>query len=300
MISICIPVFNIEVLPLVESLRSIKNGDNDLEIIIGDDASDEKYKKLNEGLHSLSDIRYYEREKNTGRSAIRNFLATKANNNFLLFIDADSAVVDDEFLQLYKEEIKSSKVICGGTIYGDKPMDDELMLRYVYGINREVRSIEERTKFPYRSFSAQNFCIEKELFLSQPFDEQIKSYGHEDTLLGLSLKKKGVKIKHIENPLIHTGLEPAFTFISKTNTGLENLIILVQRRPDLKEMAEEVRVLNMYFKMQKLGMRSVFALFFRSFKKKLLKNLSSSSPSLFYFDLYKLGYLCDRAKELKM
>jgi len=299
MISICIPVFNYEVLPLVESLLKLENA-SDFEIIIGDDASDEKYKKLNDALHSLSKVSYYERESNMGRSAIRNFLASKATRDYLLFIDADSALVNEQFIQLYIEELKSSKVICGGTIYDKEPSNVNLMLRYVYGINREVRAIEERMRFPYRSFSAQNFCIEKSLFQAQPFDEEIKYYGHEDTLLGLSLKKRGVKIKHIENPLIHTGLEPALIFISKTNTGLENLIRLIHRRPDLKAMSDEVRVLRYYYKVESLKLRGVLAFFYRSFKRQFLKNLCSSSPSLFYFDIYKLGYLCDRAKELKM
>jgi len=301
MISICIPVYNIEVLPLVKELLQLDPNENSgIEIIVGDDSSDVEYKKLNDGIHALEGVSYYEKEENIGRSAIRNFLASKATNEYLLFIDADSAIANDQFLKLYSEEIKNSEVICGGTIYDKKPTNGDLMLRYIYGINREVRSISERKQFPYRSFSAQNFCIKRSLFLEQPFDEQIKSYGHEDTLLGLSLKKKGIKISHIENPLIHTGLEPALTFISKTNTGLENLILLVKRRPELKEMTEEIKVLRYYYKLERLKLRGVFASFFRMFKQQLLNDLSSSNPSLFYFDIYKLGYLCARAKELKM
>jgi len=65
-------------------------------------------------------------------------------------------------------------------------------------------------------------------------------------------------------------------------------------------MTEEIKVLRYYYKLERLKLGGMFALFFRTFKKQLLKNLCSSNPSLFYFDLYKLGYLCARAKELKM
>jgi glycosyltransferase involved in cell wall biosynthesis len=299
MLSICIPVYNYHVVPLVESLLKCTEGDAEIEIVVADDASNALFKKKNQSLAKLSGVLYLEREENSGRSAIRNLLAQKASHPYLLFIDADSQLLDCSFIENYRNAIADADVICGGTAYGDVPLDESLILRHTFGINREVRAVEDRIRFPYRSFSAHNFCIKKSLFLEHPFDEQIRSYGHEDTLLGLSLKKRGVKILHINNPLIHIGLEPAMEFIDKTNTGLENLITLVANRPELNEMADEVKVLRYFFKLKKMGLISFGARLYSVFRKSLLKNLTGTNPSLFYFDLYKLTYLCKRYSKLK-
>ncbi len=300
MISICIPVYNYHVIPLIKELCKIRDKQGlDIEIIIADDSSSQEFSDQNEELREWKSILYFEKQNNIGRSAIRNFLASKSTKKYILFIDADSDLVSDDFISNYINALTKADVICGGTAYGDKPMEKSFILRYVYGINREVRSVEERNKNPYRSFSANNFCIERALFFKHQFDEQIKSYGHEDTLLGHRLKKDGITILHINNPLVHIGLEPSLDFIEKTNTGLENLILLVNNRPELNEMAEEVKVLHYYFILKKMGLVSLISKLFSKFQNRLLKNLTSEEPSLFYFDLYKLGYLCSRAKELQ-
>lgn len=299
MLSICIPVYNYNVVPLVKSLLDCCEGDEDIEIVVADDASDEFFKKSNEALNDLPTIKYIKREENSGRSAIRNFLANSATKEYLLFIDADSEIPDCSFITKYKNAIKEADVVCGGTSYNDRPEDEALILRYIFGINREVRAVDERLSFPYRSFSAHNFCIKRDLFLEHPFDKQIRSYGHEDTLLGLSLKKRGVKILHIDNPLVHIGLEPAIEFLDKTNNGLENLISLVANRPELHEMADEVKVLRYFFRLKKLGLISVGSRFYSLFKTQLLKNLTGPNPSLLYFDLYKLAFLCKRYSKLQ-
>lgn len=299
MLSICIPVYNYDVVPLVNSLVNCIKEEDDIEILVADDGSLSEFKNRNKSIESLERVHYIERSENSGRSAIRNFLAENASKEYLLFIDADSCIADCSFIEKYQRALASSDVVCGGTSYHEKPHDKDLLLRYVFGINREARPVEERQNFPFRSFSAHNFCIKRSLFMDHPFDEQIKSYGHEDTLLGLSLKKRGVHIMHIDNPLIHIGLEPALEFIDKTNTGLENLILLLGNRPELNEMAEEVKVLRYFFTLKSLGLIKVGAFFYSVFKKKLLKNLTGDNPSLFYFDLYKLTYLCTRYTKLE-
>lgn len=300
MISICIPVYNYNVLPLVEALCAIRDKQAlDVEIIVADDGSDQEARKQNKVISDWEGVFYFEKEENVGRSAIRNYLASKSTKEYILFIDADSEMASENFILNYINALNEGKVICGGTAYGAKPTDKDFILRYVYGINREVRSVEERRSNPYRSFSANNFCIERALFLRHQFDEQIKSYGHEDTLLGLALKKEGITIHHIDNPLVHIGLEPAMDFIEKTNFGLENLILILNNRPELNEMTEEVKVLNYFFVLKKWKVIGLFSFLFSVFQKGLLKNLTGLQPSLFYFDLYKLGYLCSRAKDLE-
>ena len=62
--------------------------------------------------------------------------------------------------------------------------------------------------------------ILRETFLKHPFDETITHYGHEDTLFGLVLKKEGIKILHIDNPLMNCGLDTNLDVLLKTEVPL--------------------------------------------------------------------------------
>jgi hypothetical protein len=47
------------------------------------------------------------------------------------------------------------------------------------------------------------------------FSEDLKTYGHEDTLLGYDLFRNGIEIFHIDNPVEHTGLEDSSVLLRK-------------------------------------------------------------------------------------
>ena len=99
MISICIPVYNYNVLPLVEALSAIRDKQSlDVEIIVADDGSDQETRKQNEAISDWKGVFYFEKEENVGRSAIRNFLASKSTKEYILFIDADSILIEDDIL----------------------------------------------------------------------------------------------------------------------------------------------------------------------------------------------------------
>jgi len=67
------------------------------------------------------------------------------------------------------------------------------------------KSAVERNKHPHRGFSTFNVLFEKSVFSKIRFNEELKQYGHEDTLLGFQLKKAGIDILHIDNGLMHEG-----------------------------------------------------------------------------------------------
>lgn len=62
--------------------------------------------------------------------------------------------------------------------------------------------------------------------LQLPFDESIVTYGFEDTLWANQLSKHNIKMLHIDNPIIHQGLEKNSVFLSKTKWAIENLVEL--------------------------------------------------------------------------
>ena len=141
----------------------------------------------------------------------------------------------------------------------------------------------------FRSTS-NNFLIEKRVFENILFRENIRDYGHEDTLLGYDLFMANVKICHIDNPVEHTGLEDAEIFLEKTRTALRNLRFINEKIVcGDTNFTEKVHFLNRYRQISRLVSPAIFRLFFRLFSRQLERNLTGQHPRLFLFDLYKLG-----------
>jgi glycosyltransferase involved in cell wall biosynthesis len=293
MLSINIPVFNIEVTKLVQQLIvQAKKLDKAFEIRVYDDGSSEEVKKVNRRISSLPNVVYVELEQNLGRSAIRNKMGTEATQKHLLFIDADSEIVTDNYLELFLESVKPNRVICGGTTYKkEMPADSEKYLRWFYGTNREAVSAEIRKGKKGFIITSNNFLIEKEVFKRIRFREDLKTYGHEDTLLGYDLFKGGVEIFHINNPVEHTGLEDAELFLEKTKTALANLYkITHELLATDDDFTTQVHFLNRYKKITKFIPAGIFRFFYKTFRSVIEKNMLGKSPHLFLFDLYKIGF----------
>ena len=129
------------------------------------------------------------------------------------------------------------------------------------------------------------FLIAKKQFEGILFDEQIRQYGHEDTLFGFELKNHQIDIVHLNNPLQHLGLENKEVFLHKSKLALENLAELTSRFPDL-----DTRLIRAWKKIRQF--RSVFLVRFvlASLNPVFLYNLRGKNPSLLMFDLLKLSY----------
>ena len=290
MLSILIPIYNFDVRNFVKELHSQAENESIIfEIILADDASDTNYRELNKELQSLSNTEYIQLNSNIGRSAIRNFLFEKSNCEYLLFADCDSKISNKDFIKKYIEHCKGKVVICGGRTYEEKkPFCSKEFLRWYYGKKRESKTADERNKFPNRSFMTNNYVISKSIHNAVKFDEKISQYGHEDTLFGIELKRKGINIKHINNSLIHIGLEKNTDFISKTKKGIDNLSYLINNY-NYTELYEDIKLLRTYKK--SLSLSFFIILFFNIIKKIIELNLKSRYPLIKLFDFYKLGYL---------
>ena len=293
MISILIPVYNYDIRTLVHDLyQQAEKLNVDYEIIVADDKSESKFRKINKIITGLKNVKYIELDQNIGRSKIRNKLADISSFDFLLFMDCDSKIIKSDFLKKYIEFcLTKDVVVYGGRIYDVKPSDDQLYLHWVFGKEREEIPTEIRSIQPNACFMTNNFLINKALFNKIRFNEFIRRYGHEDTLFGYELKVNNVKIIHIDNPLIHTGLEKCDDFIRKTQAGLNNLKIIVSQNGYLKELINDITVLKYYNILKIFRLRYVFSLIFNGLKPVILKNLCSRNPKLYLFDFFKLGFL---------
>ncbi|MBE0674558.1 MAG: glycosyltransferase family 2 protein [Bacteroidales bacterium] len=292
MISILVPVFNYDIAVLIHSLREACDKMSEYhEIIIGDDGSSPEFHSRYELL--IGDrVRLISAEKNIGRAAIRNRLAVEATGEYLLFIDADAMIMGtaETFLKGWLPFINKSPVLCGGVVYPDyPPADPEKMLRWKYGRNREQRKAADRNKHPHARFSGFNFLVSRELFLKIRFNEELKQYGHEDTLFGYQLKKAGIGILHIDNNLVHDGVEPNSEYIAKIKLGIENLSILCDKVTDRKAFAASVRLVRTYDFLAELGMSRILAGLFIRYRDRMEIALDSSKVSLVVFSIFKIG-----------
>ncbi|MCP4520302.1 MAG: glycosyltransferase family 2 protein [Cytophagales bacterium] len=293
MLSICIPIYNFDVSDLVNSLqKQAKLLKILVEVLLIDDCSQQEYQEKNKELNKLPFVKYEQVSKNLGRSKIRNLFVEKAQFPFLLFIDCDMKVVDNRFLERYSSFcIQENKeiVVCGGLAYEQKEPNDEYLLRWKYGHNREVRELAIRQENPNQSFMSSNFLISKSLFLKLQFDETLTQYGHEDTLFGLELNKHNIQIIQIDNPLYHLGIETNEIFVAKTEKGVENLYKLYLRFQDDSDFINHIQLLKVYHKIKILQFPLKLA--FSLIQKALYHNLTKGSKNLRCFDIYKLGML---------
>jgi glycosyltransferase involved in cell wall biosynthesis len=289
MLSILIPVYNFDVTTLVNDLHKQASAAGIVfEIRCYDDCSYAAFKELNATTSQHSSVEYIELPENFGRSKIRNRLADDARYEQLLFMDCDSQVENDQFIQNYLDHANSTGLVYGGRSYAPQAPDDEkLYLRWFYGVQREVVSAATRSNKPYHSFMTNNFLIPKAIYQAIKLNEDLKGYGHEDTLFGKELQRKNIPIQHIDNPLRHIGLEEAREFLRKTKEGLKNLLFLINR----EEIGKEVKICRYFARGKKLGVNKTLLKSFDRHEYKIEQNLLSATPNLKRFDYYKLANL---------
>lgn len=291
MLSVNIPVYNVEITDLVLQLRNqAEKLEIPYEIRIYDDGSQVWFKEQNRKIAGLSNVIYSELEKNVGRAVIRNQMGHDSAFQYLLFIDADSKLVSDNYLASYREHVRENVVLCGGTVYSSqKPADPQKLLRWYYGTSREAVPAGKRNLKKGFIITSNNFLIERRVFEQIRFRENIRDYGHEDTLLGYDLFMANVEICHICNPVEHSGLEDAEIFLQKTRTALKNLRFINEMiLAGDKVFMDKVHFLNRYRQISRIVSPAILRLFFRLFSRRLERNLTGQHPRLFLFDLYKL------------
>lgn len=287
LLSILIPVYNFDVRQLVIDLHAQCLTLSKFEILCLDDASSLVFHELNQSLNSITNVTYTQLSQNIGRSAIRNKMMEMAQYPNLLFMDCDSAVPTSDYISKYIPYFGTHQVVYGGRKYAPELTDTTFALRWKYGTARECLPAEERNTMPYTAFMTNNFLISKSGFDQIRFDETLKGYGYEDSKFALDLKKIAYPIVHIDNPLVHIGLETAQEFLAKTKQGLDNLSRLII----MDILPPEMRIYTTYLKLKKFGMKTLFKFGLIPFEKIIVQQLKSTNPSLFLFDLYRLHQL---------
>ena len=297
MLSVCIPIYNQFVADLVKELH--KQGEKYtflFEIILIDDCSDELYKSENKKLDDYESVKYIELTENIGRAKIRNLFLDHTGSNYLLFLDCDSLIAEDSFVENYMTEInKKSQVVNGGRTYDKTVPPKNKRLRWKYGIIREGIPAKDRNMHPNKSFMTNNFLISRAVMDKVKFDERISKYGHEDTLFGFELKKNNTQITHIDNPVINGDLETNEEFIEKTEEGLLNLLKIVEFLNFDKAFINDVKILKYMDRIKSFHLDKILKPVF-VITLPLIKNiLLSGNGNLKLFDIYKIGFMIIRS-----
>lgn len=225
---------------------------------------------------------------------IRNALAKAAQYPLLLFMDCDADLPDGQFLERYHKSWDlpiDAQVICGGRVYPPRPQEPALQLHWLYGSRKESQPAARRKLAPNRSFMTNNFLISKSIFTELAFNEELKGYGHEDTLFGWELCKQGIAIQHIENPVIHAGLETAEAFMHKTVEGVANLHRLYRILGTKEEWYAEISLLRFFLRLKRLQLAAFTYHILSLFNSSIERQLQTAKPSLVLFDLFKLYHL---------
>ncbi len=295
MFSILIPTYNYDCSRLVGDLDAqcaafmARTPGFDYEIILGDDAStDETSIRANRrAVTQTAHCRYLAAEANCGQATLRNRLADEARFPYLLFFDSDAQVCTENFIATYWENRDKADAVCGAVRnpVGKAVPGTELRWRYEHKAEK-IRTVEYRMKHPFSYLTGFNLLIRRDVFQRIRFDERCTQYGYEDALFGLELQRKGFSILHIDNPLIHLGIDSNASFLSKTETALRTLYALGGPMQDFAGASRFQR------KLQRAGLSVLFVYAYKALRPLLRRHLLGRHPSLLVFNFYKLGYYC--------
>jgi len=290
MLSILIPTYNYNVVPLVLELQKQAEGIGiEYEILVQDDASP-KFIIENSRISTLNNCNFSINIQNLGRGKNINLLCSKSKYEYVLIMEADALPESEFYLKNYIELLtKSTSVIFGGVKYPTIVPPKEKKLRWKYGINRESKSLDYRLKNNYNFVFTWNLLLEKDILLKNPFPEFINEYGYEDVIFIKTLSQNSIPITHIENSLIHFNDEYSIDFIKKTEKAVHTLHSLIQTQ---KIEYRDTKLSAVYFILKKTLLTRVVKALFNKTKKRIITNLTSKKPKLFLLDAYKLGLFC--------
>lgn len=309
-LSILLPSYNNVCVSLVQVLQrqaDALSGKLDkpfrYEIIVADDCStDAACIDANRVIDDMLHCRYLRMEQNVGRAQIRNVLISESRGDYVLLIDSDLFLCDDNYL--YKYATSTADVVYGGTRIGGEGLamvDNEANtenlkgnLRYIYEKKAEP---SHRAAFrqlrPNQEISVCNLYARRDIMEAHPFDSRFKAYGYEDVLFGKRLAESGIEVTHIDNPVLINEFEPNSVFVKKTEEAILTLCRFEQDLEGYSNLKTKVTTLGRYIPL------SLFRLWHRIMKNKEKRNLTGSKPSLLLFKLYKLGFFLENRKVKK-
>lgn len=193
LVSFIIPFYN-QAKFIEETLRSViaSTYQNFEIIIVNDGAEDENKTQLLDIIEVINDkrIRIFH-QQNAGPSVARNFAISKANGEYLVFLDGDD-LIEKETLELSLQEFNKTPDI--DVVYGKN---------ILFGEKNTTIVPKRITPQNILVFNPIAVCvmIKKTVFQNNQFDEYLSKLGLEDWELWVNLISKNYKFQYINHNL---------------------------------------------------------------------------------------------------
>lgn len=285
MISVLIPTYNYSCYELVNEVHKqcIKLGIV-FEILVSEDGGDQ-FLDSNRKINKLKCATYLEHDKNMGRARNKNLLLDQSKFELKLMLDSDVFPTSKHFIRNYLDFSKKHRSFaCFGGLTYDRNNSKLKNLRYNYGIQRESKPADERSKKPYKLFLTSNTLLKN---CNQFFEKKITQYGFEEIVYAENLKYKDIPVFHIDNTVIHKNLESNQEFISKIEEGLQTLIYL-EKRNIVNKGKNKISKLHQLF--SNLYLSKILSWFYKIGQKPIYNFIKNNGKPLWLFDIYRLLY----------
>jgi len=182
-------------LELKKVIKNILSQDKkEIEIIVVDNDPHTKLKKS-----KLKGVKYYHPKNNLGVAGGRNFGATKANGDILVFIDDDAFFEKRDNFDKIVKIFKNPKIGC--VAFKVKNFYKKNILKHEFP-HKDLTKINEEFLVGY--FIGCGHAIKRKLFLQTSYDKNLLKYGFEELDLSYKLINKNYYIKYSpEITIIH-------------------------------------------------------------------------------------------------
>ena len=290
MISVLIPTYNYNILELVNSIiKQLTESQIAYEIICFEDGSDTEFIDCNSEINKLPYTQLLVSNENVGRIKARQSLSDNAQYDWLLFLDADVLPKDQFFIKKYIESLNNNyDVYYGGFSYESNPPSKHSILRWKYGKKHEEVLARIRNKKPCKVIISANFLIKKSTFFKISNYVNYNSYGL-DSYIGAKLKEHKINVFHIDNTVLHLGIEESNVFLEKKKQASRTLIKLFYEEGINNHDND---LLTFFIKIKRIKINYLFSLLFRFLKNPIEKNLLSKNPSITLLQFYRISYMC--------
>ena len=177
-------------------------------------------------------VRIIVREENGGRARARNRLLDAARGGYVLFLDADMAPRDPDYLARWIFLIGQEKV---GVAFGGLSLEGvranrETALHHATFAHSDCHGADARQREAALKVATSNLLVRRDILAAEPFDDGFSGWGWEDVDWALRAERIAT-IRHIDNPAAHTGLDSIETLLRKYAEGGKNYARLAQKHP---------------------------------------------------------------------
>lgn len=183
---------------------------------------------------------------NEGRAKGRNRLARHARSGALLFLDADMAPDDPDFLQRWLAEARSgSAVTFGGFTVRQTPETPSTALHRAISLGGDCAPAAVRSLQPEKHVYTSNLLIRRDVFQAESFDEGFSGWGWEDVEWGMRVARRW-PIRHVDITATHLGLDAAPALLGKYEQSAANFARVVDAHPEVVSRYPSYRAAKLF------------------------------------------------------